>query len=61
MMHSQMIVWPLGNGRRVQFIHVRFKMPIRSPRGDVGTTFIGQEKEKNLVKDTKELYGNQLF
>lgn len=40
---------------RVHFIHVKFKMPIRSPRGDVKYTFIGQEEEKNPVKDTKEL------
>lgn len=47
MMHVQMAVWLLGNGLGVQFIHVKFKMPIRSPRGDVGTTFIGQEREES--------------
>lgn len=30
----------------VQFIHVKFKMPFRSPR-DVETTCIGQEKEES--------------
>lgn len=42
--------------RRVQFIHVKFKMPIRSP-GVVKYMFLGQEK-KNLVKVTKEMYCN---
>ena len=35
------------SGGRVQLIHVNFKMPIRSLRGYVGTTFMGQEEKKN--------------
>lgn len=46
-----------GRGRA----HVQFKMLLRSPRGDAGTAFIGQEEEKNPVKGLRELYGHQLF
>ena len=44
--------------RRVQFTHGKFKMPIRGPGGVVKYTFLGQEKEKNLVKVTKEMCCN---
>ena len=44
--------------RRAQFIHVKFKMPSRSPGGVTKDTFLGQEKEKNPVKVTKEMCCN---
>lgn len=44
--------------RRVQFTHGKFKMPIRGRGGVVKYTFLGQEKEKNLVKVTKEMCCN---
>lgn len=43
----------------VHFIRVQFKVPIRSPPGDVES--IGQEEEKNPIKDTMKLYGDLLF
>lgn len=49
----QMTVWlPV---RRVQFIHFKFKMPVRSPRQVVKYTFLGWGEEKNPVNVTKEM------
>lgn len=45
----------------VHFIHVKFKVPIRNPTGDVESVFIGPEEEKNPVKDTMELYSDLLL
>lgn len=43
----------------VHFIYVKCKVPIRNPPGDVES--IGQEEEKNPVKDTRKLCGDLLF